>query len=248
MKRLLHRAGWQGRVPRLRRRRLAEAVADLASVWGFHSGQICTAPTRAIVHRSVYDELVAKLAAAAPDAAGRRADRAPRRSSGRSSPPPSGNGSRVTSAADGPKAPSWSGGATSGPQFDTGFYVAPTLIAGATNEMTAAREEIFGPVIVVIPFDDDDEGIAIANDSDYGLYDYVYSEDTARAYRGGQAAPGRPRGHQHRPAQPRGAVRRVQDERCRARRRRLRAATPTPSCRASSGRVEGDRLRQGAGR
>jgi acyl-CoA reductase-like NAD-dependent aldehyde dehydrogenase len=48
--------------------------------------------------------------------------------------------------------------------------------------MTAVREEIFGPVIVVVPFDDDDEAIAIANDSDYGLYDYVFSEDTAKAY------------------------------------------------------------------
>jgi acyl-CoA reductase-like NAD-dependent aldehyde dehydrogenase len=48
--------------------------------------------------------------------------------------------------------------------------------------MTAAREEIFGPVIVAIPFDDEEEGIAIANDSIYGLYDYVFAEDTARAY------------------------------------------------------------------
>ena len=41
--------------------------------------------------------------------------------------------------------------------------------------MRVAQEEIFGPVIVVIPFDDDEEAVAIANDSDYGLYDYVYS-------------------------------------------------------------------------
>ena len=42
--------------------------------------------------------------------------------------------------------------------------------------MTAVQEEIFGPVVVVIPFDDDDEAIAIANDTDFGLYDYVFSE------------------------------------------------------------------------
>ena len=48
--------------------------------------------------------------------------------------------------------------------------------------MTVAREEIFGPVVVAIPFDDDEEGIAIANDSDFGLYDYVFSKDTARAF------------------------------------------------------------------
>ena len=59
----------------------------------------------------------------------------------------------------------------------TGYYVEPTLITG-TNEMVVAREEIFGPVVVAIPFDDEDEGIAIANDSEFGLYDYVFSGDT----------------------------------------------------------------------
>ena len=66
--------------------------------------------------------------------------------------------------------------------LDTGYYVEPTLIAG-TNDMTVAREEIFGPVVVAIPFDDEDEGVAIANDSEFGLYDYVFSGDTARAFR-----------------------------------------------------------------
>ena len=55
--------------------------------------------------------------------------------------------------------------------------------SGCTNGMTAVREEIFGPVLVVVPVDDEDEAIAIANDSDYGLYDYVFSTDSARAYR-----------------------------------------------------------------
>jgi acyl-CoA reductase-like NAD-dependent aldehyde dehydrogenase len=48
--------------------------------------------------------------------------------------------------------------------------------------MTVAREEIFGPVVVAIPFDDEEEGVAMANDSDFGLYDYVFSSDTSRAY------------------------------------------------------------------
>lgn len=66
--------------------------------------------------------------------------------------------------------------------MDQGFYVAPTLIAEATNLMRAVREEIFGPVVVVVPVDDADEAVAVANDSDFGLYSYVFSADTARAF------------------------------------------------------------------
>jgi acyl-CoA reductase-like NAD-dependent aldehyde dehydrogenase len=66
---------------------------------------------------------------------------------------------------------------------DRGFYVTPTLIAGCRADMKVAQEEIFGPVIVAIPFDDEDEGIAIANGTEFGLYDYVFSGDTARAMR-----------------------------------------------------------------
>ena len=66
--------------------------------------------------------------------------------------------------------------------MDKGFYVAPALLTG-DNGMRVAREEIFGPVIVAVPFDDEDEGVAIANDSEFGLYDYVYSGDAGKAYR-----------------------------------------------------------------
>jgi aldehyde dehydrogenase (NAD+) len=59
------------------------------------------------------------------------------------------------------------------PQFEKGFFVEPTLIADVDNTMTVAREEIFGPVLVVIPFDDDDDAVRIANDNPYGLAGYV---------------------------------------------------------------------------
>jgi len=64
-----------------------------------------------------------------------------------------------------------------------GFYVEPTLFTGARNDMEIAREEIFGPVVTAIPFDDEAHAIALANDSDYGLYGYVWTGDSARGLR-----------------------------------------------------------------
>lgn len=158
------------------------AVGMIGSTWTFHSGQICTAPTRAIVHRSLYDHVVAGLAQMAgalkvgdpleadtvvgPLITGAHRDRVQGYiDSGKE------EGGEIVAGGGRPE------------HLDRGFYVEPTLISGARAGMKVVQEEIFGPVVVVIPFDDDDEGIALANGTEFGLYDYVFSADSARAMR-----------------------------------------------------------------
>ncbi len=65
--------------------------------------------------------------------------------------------------------------------LDRGWYVEPTLFVDVDNTMTIAQEEIFGPVLVVIPFDDDDDAVRIANESKYGLAGMVFSDSVERS-------------------------------------------------------------------
>ena len=67
--------------------------------------------------------------------------------------------------------------------FDRGYYVRPTVFADVNNGMTVAREEIFGPVLSMIPFDGEEEAIEIANDTSYGLTAYLQSDDRERMQR-----------------------------------------------------------------
>ena len=75
-------------------------------------------------------------------------------------------------------------GGTGKPEgFEQGYYVKPTLFTDVNNAMTIAREEVFGPVLVMMPFDTEAEAIAITNDTDYGLTNYVQTTDGAKANR-----------------------------------------------------------------
>jgi acyl-CoA reductase-like NAD-dependent aldehyde dehydrogenase len=68
------------------------------------------------------------------------------------------------------------------PQHDAGFFVEPTVFAGVTPDMTIAREEIFGPVVSIMAYDDIDQALALANDTDFGLSGTVFTSDVERGY------------------------------------------------------------------
>ncbi|MGL4415264.1 aldehyde dehydrogenase family protein [Roseinatronobacter monicus] len=159
--------------------RVPEGVFECFS----NTGQSCNAPTRMLVERSVYDRAVTLAAQAA-------------RSQAVGDPLKEGDhigplfdqvqydrvqamiqkgldeGARLVV-----------GGTGKPDGFETGWYVKPTLFADVTNGMAIAQQEIFGPVLVMIPFDSEDDAVAIANDTPFGLDAYVSTADEARALR-----------------------------------------------------------------
>lgn len=159
---------------------LAQSVAAGVAVMMMNSGQSCNAPSRMLVPKTRMDEAVAVAKATAEGVkVGDLSD------SSAIGPVASkvqfdkvqglinkGIEEGATVVAGGPGRPDG---------LDTGYYVRPTVFADVNNQMTIAREEIFGPVLCILGYDDLDQAVEIGNDTDYGLYGYVSGADLDQA-------------------------------------------------------------------
>ncbi len=148
-----------------------------------NTGQSCNAPTRMLVERGVYDKAVELARKAAENT--KVGD--PAQEGGHIGPLSSSiqfekvQGLIKKGVEEGARLVAGGPGRPDG--FAEGDFVKPTVFADVTNEMTIAREEIFGPVLAMIPFDSEEEAVAIANDTPYGLAAYVQTGDPERAKR-----------------------------------------------------------------
>jgi acyl-CoA reductase-like NAD-dependent aldehyde dehydrogenase len=160
----------------------AEGAAFAAFV---AAGQSCVAGSRFLVQRGIYDEFVAALSARANDIligdpASTDTQLGPLISARQRDKVANlilagiDDGARLAAGGGVPELPA---------ALRDGFFLEPTVLADATMANVAAREEIFGPVAIVIPFDDEDDAVAMANDNPYGLGAGVWTVDVGRAHR-----------------------------------------------------------------
>ena len=156
------------------------ATIPMASSVCYHGGQGCAMPTRLMVPRSRYDEAVDLAAAAfatvsygdptdASNLMGPLVSKLQRERVLGYIEKGKAEGARLVCGGGRPE------------HLPTGWFVEPTLFADVDNSMTIAQQEIFGPVLVVIPFDDDDDAVRLANESAYGLSGMITSGDLDRA-------------------------------------------------------------------
>ena len=157
-----------------------QSVASGVVVMMMNSGQSCNAPSRMLVPRARMDEAIAVAGATAvgvtvgdlsdPAAIGPVASRV--QFDKVQNLIQKGIDEGATLVAGGTGRPDG---------LDTGYYVRPTVFANVDNDMTIAREEIFGPVLCILPYDDLDQAVQIGNDTEYGLYGYVSGADLDQA-------------------------------------------------------------------
>ena len=148
-----------------------------------NTGQSCNAPSRMLVERSRYDQAVEQAAETAA-----KITVGPASEEGRHIGPAVSEaqfdkiqGLIQTGIDEGARLVA---GGTGRPEnLNRGFYIRPTVFADVTPDMTIYREEIFGPVLSILPFDTEDEAVRIANDTEYGLTNYIQTEDTEKRRR-----------------------------------------------------------------
>ena len=162
---------------------LEAAVADAVGNCMNNTGQSCDAPTRLIVQRDVYDQTV-RLAATAASAI---ASNDPSMEGSHLGPLASSQQfnsvqNLIKSALD-EGAELVAGGPGKPEGLESGHYARATVFAAVSNDMKIAQEEVFGPVLVIIPFDTEDEAVQIANDTPYGLAAYMHTTDIDRQNR-----------------------------------------------------------------
>ena len=158
----------------------AQAAAGAAQAIFFNQGQVCTAGSRLYVQRKLFDKVVGELAGIAS-----------RMKLGPGLDPASELGPLVSEAQRdrvcgyidggvGQGARVAAGGGRAGEQ---GYFVQPTVLVDVRQDMRVVQEEIFGPVVVALPYDDVDEAVRLANDTPYGLGASIWSNDLARVHR-----------------------------------------------------------------
>ena len=142
-----------------------------------NTGQSCNAPTRMLVERSIYERAVAEAKAAAEGVVADSAHKPGKHIGPLASETQFLKVQALIKKGIDEGARLVAGGLGRPEGHERGYFVRPTVFADVNNQMTIAREEIFGPVLSIIPFDSEQEAIAIANDTPYGLANYVQSTD-----------------------------------------------------------------------